>query len=69
MPEALGVVHVGVGERTSVLGLVDVAKVKGAGGIVLQSHCEKRGIQILLDGVEPGGLGLRMDCERNFTLI
>lgn len=69
LPEALGVVYVGVGERTSVLGLVDVAKVKGARGIVLQSHCEKRGIQILLDGVEPGGLGLRLDCEGNFTLI
>ena len=61
LPEALRVVDVGVGEGTSVLGVVDVAKVVGAGSRMLQGDGEQRGVQAALDSVKPGGLRLGLD--------
>lgn len=60
-PEALGVVDLGVGERAGVLGLVDKAKVVGAGRVVLQSNSEERRVQLGLNSVEEGSLRLGLD--------
>jgi hypothetical protein len=55
-PESIGVVNVGVDDRSGELLVVNVAKVKGARGTVLESHSEQRLVEIVLDGVEEGCL-------------
>ena len=61
-PVALGAIGIRVGDRTGVLGVIDVAKVVNTGGVVLQLHGEKGRVQLGLDGVEEGGLRLGLDC-------
>lgn len=51
-PESIGVVNIGVGDRSGELLLVNVAEVKGARGTVLESHSEQRLVETVLDGVE-----------------
>lgn len=63
LPETLGVVHIGIGEFTSELLLVDEAEVIGARSMVLQGHSEQRGVQLVLDGVEERSLGLGLNCS------
>lgn len=55
-PEALAVVGINVGDRTSVLALVDEAKVVGTGSMVLQVDSEQRLSKLGLDSVEECGL-------------
>lgn len=61
-PETLGAVDVGVGDLAGVLGIVEVAEVVAAGGVVLQSHGEKRGVQFGFDSVKECLLRPRLDC-------
>lgn len=61
LPPALRGVDVGVGERTGVLGTVDVAKIVSAGGVVLEVSGEDRLRKGALDGVEEGLLGCGAD--------
>lgn len=61
LPEAVGAVDRSVGDRTGVLGAVNEAEVVGAGGTLLQVGGEELGLEGVLDGVEEGGLLVRLD--------
>lgn len=60
-PESIGVINIGVGDRSGELVVVNEAEVIGARGIVLESHSEQRLVEIVLDGVEEGCLRVGAD--------
>lgn len=61
LPETLGGVDVSVGDLAGVLALVDEAEVVATGGMILQGDGEEGLVELGLDGVEEGGLRLRLD--------
>jgi hypothetical protein len=61
LPEALGAVDVGVGDRTRVLGAVDVTKVVRTSSVVLEGGGKERLAQRALNCVEEGRLRRRAD--------
>lgn len=61
LPEAVAAVDRDVGDGAGVLGAVDVAKVVGAGGALLQVDGEEFLAEAALDGVEEGGLSVWLD--------
>lgn len=60
-PETIRAVDIGVGQRPGILGLVNVAKVIAAGGVVLQGDGKQRLVQLVPDGIEEGRLGLGLN--------
>ena len=61
LPESLGVVDLGVGDLTLILGLVGVAKVIHSWATVLESGSKEGLAKLTLDSVKEGGLRLRLN--------
>lgn len=60
-PEALRAVDISVSQLASVLGLVDITEIVGAGLVVLQGDSKQRLVELALDSVKEGLLRLGLD--------